>query len=446
MPQLDYIPPSDLHELLQTDPWWKSVSEEVDRVYSVQQLPAYITDRHKHGVVESLFEGCEITEQKLTQARTHPVFEEAKNLIQSLKQGNVFPTRLTELFLTRIPSALAQIDQHASGLFEILENPQCKEKLASAWPPEKKAFPTYRGLIEVFGIKNVDQRFIVRRLTELAALRIDIQNSDYPFHEEDYLPAEIGDGEEKRDRVEYLAYRVFDPLWVSAIEEFEPEYVSFPLHWAGSLFSITTMKRLYAAHKAGTDVLAKLVPYFRKSQLDPLENAIAMCPITARHGELFGEISSSFRAGMYKVSARSLLAMIEGMVWDFAWWWNQHSGTVLDAAVSWPKYKIGDFRLLSKRDGLEINADATIGLLLRNTTFGEEFSFEFIEYFCEELFQERNPVLHGRFPNYGDDKKAAVLLLVVRLLEKKITEAFGAWFAKEAIRSYEEAKGKEVEL
>jgi hypothetical protein len=38
MSQLDYIPPADLHELLETDPWWTSVSEEVDRIYSVQQL------------------------------------------------------------------------------------------------------------------------------------------------------------------------------------------------------------------------------------------------------------------------------------------------------------------------------------------------------------------------------------------------------------------------
>jgi hypothetical protein len=442
MPQLDYIPPPNLQELLETDPWWKSVSEEVDRVYSVQHLPSYITDRHKHGVVESLFEGTEITDEKLSTARAHPVFEEAKELIQGLKQGDAFPTRLTELFLSRIPTALDQIDERAGKLLALLENQHCAQKLKSSWPPTKKAFPSYRGLIQEFGIKDVEERFIVRRITELADLRRYVEKLGYPFNEEDYLPAEMGEGEERRDRVEYLAYRVFDPLWVSGIEEFESEYMSFPLHWAGSLFTITTMKRLYAAHKAGTDVVAKLVPYFLKAELDPLQNAISMCPITARHGDLFLEIASSFRSGMFKVASRSLLAMIEGMVWDFAWWWNQHSGTVFDKGIGWEKYNGGDVYLLNNRDGSQINADATIGLLLRNTTFGEEFSFEFIEYFCEELFQERNPVLHGRFPNYGDDKKAGVLLLVVRVLEKNITGAFAAWFAKEAIGSYEKAKAK----
>jgi len=261
----------------------------------------------------------------------------------------------------------------------------------------------------------------------------------YPFGEEDLFEAKpVGIN---RDRFEYLSYRVYDPLWISGLEDFEIEYINFPLGWAGSLFTVTQMKGLYDYHKSGKDVLAQLNTYFQEDNiLDEIENAIASCPITARHGDLFKETIVGYRKGLYKISSRTMLSLIEGIIWDFAWWWNRKSGSIIDKSIKLEDFRKLKFRLL-KPDGQEINArEPTIGLLLRNTKFGEEFYFEFVEYYCEELFRERNPALHGRNPNFGDEKKASSLLLCLKILEKEIFEAFSAWFADVYIKTYEEAK------
>jgi hypothetical protein len=89
-----------------------------------------------------------------------------------------------------------------------------------------------------------------------------------------------------------------------------------------------------------------------------------------------------------------------------------------------------------KSDGTRAGGRPNVGQLLRQTKLGEEVYFEVVEYLCVELFQERNPVLHGREPRYGDRKKAAALLFVVETLERQITEAFKAQIGKELIQRF----------
>lgn len=77
-----------------------------------------------------------------------------------------------------------------------------------------------------------------------------------------------------------------------------------------------------------------------------------------------------------------------------------------------------------------------VGQLLRQTKFGENVNFEVVEYLCEELFGERNPVLHGREPSYGSHRKAAALLFVVGTLERQITKAIKGQVGKDLIQRF----------
>lgn len=434
MGELDYRPPDNLEELFQTNPWWKGVSDECDRVYRVQQLPKFITPRHKHGVIEALFEHLEISEEKLQIAKGDPVFEEARAIIQNLKAGDPFPPRLSELFQSRKGEALKQIKNCFARLLVRVSHADCRTKIEQRWDESPGQFPPYRSLVEKYSITDLSQRFIIRSIGELDELRARIHDAVYPFHEDDYFPVTVGETkEEKRERVDYLAYRVFDPLWISNIEHYEPEYVTFPLKWAGALLNVTIMKELYAHHRNGNDVLAELIPYFKEGDaLSILENAVRSCPLTSRHGELFGEIVSDFRSNKFRTCSISLLTLIEGLVWDFAWWWNLDTGKLFDRATSQIDFLKGKFKLINK-NGEEINTTPNIGLLLRHTRFGEEFYFEFLEFFCDELFSERNPVLHGRQPNYGNEKKVATLLFIVRCIEKEITEYFMGKFTEKVL-------------
>ena len=433
MGQLDYKVPKNLEELFVSNPWWKGVSDELDRVCRVSQLPEFVTPRHKHGAVEALFEHTEITDEKLQIAKGDDVFEEAKQIIAGLKQGDEFPARLAELFISKRADALKEIHRCFSRLLVRVTDPSCKEKLEEAWADRKRPFPSYRSLAEKYKIKDLTQKFILRSLADLDDLRSRVEIRDYPFHETDYLQAEMGEGPNRTSRVDYLAYRVFDPLWLSAMEHYEPEYVTFPLKWAGAMFATSTMRALYERHKNGKDVVADLIDYFKSGDsLMLLENAIASCPLTNRHGELFSEIVTDFKSGRFRACSIALLALIEGVVWDFAWWWNRDTGLAFDRNVEENDFLNGNFHLMNK-NGNVIQTGPTIGLLLRHTKFGDEFYFEFLDFFCDELFAERNPVLHGKQPDYGDEKKAATLLFILRCIEKEITEYFAKKFCEKAM-------------
>lgn len=404
--------------------WWKEVVEELMRVERVNRLPEFITDEHKAIVMQAVWEGCLITEDDLTQASEHPVFQEAQAIISQLKQDDPFPERLTELYVTRKSYALDRIDQCFRELLPLITNEACREEVRRRWS-SAETLPSFLSLISRYPTNDPNQRYLLRSIIELSELRPSVSDTDYPFEfEKKYTPMKLGEAGQETDRVRFLAYRVYEPLWFDGMEQFEPRYIDFPLKWAGSIFDVTTMRGVYTAFKGGRDVMGALSAYFREdNQLDRLEDAIKNCPLTRKHGELFAEIANSFRSGSFKICSRSLLSLLEGILWDFAWWWNEKFHAIFSPGTTAANYLRGEFKLLN-RSGQAINTRPTIGLLLRNTKFGDEFYFEFLEYYCQELFLERNPVLHGRDPEYGDEEKAASLLLATRIVEKKITEVF----------------------
>jgi len=387
----------ELESLFETNPWWQKLLKEAERVHYVKNLPPEVTDRVMIGTVDNLWESIEILEDNFTEAEKDSVYLGAREILSQLKQGDKFPERVFELYRGQIPKALNKIDDYAKALIDLIQDSDLQKEVNAKWKEGKKI--PFQKLKDEFKIESLEQRYLLRKLSELLEKRNLTKEFYYPFGEEDLFEAKpVGIN---RDRFEYLSYRVYDPLWISGLEDFEIEYINFPLGWAGLLFTVTQMKGLYDYHKSGKDVLAQLNTYFQEDNiLDEIENAIASCPITARHGDLFKETIVGYRKGLYKISSRTMLSLIEGIIWDFAWWWNRKSGSIIDKSIKLEDFRKLKFRLL-KPDGQEINArEPTIGLLLRNTKFGEEFYFEFVEYYCEELFRERNPALHGRNPNF----------------------------------------------
>jgi hypothetical protein len=201
------------------------------------------------------------------------------------------------------------------------------------------------------------------------------------------------------------------------------------------------MDELYEQHKAGKDVIAGLVSFLRQSdELSDLENAIRSCPVTSEHAGLLGEVISSFKESKYLICSKTSLLMVEGLIWSFAWWWNKYYGPIFDRSTTIQNYKVGDFELITL-NGNKLRRP-TVGDLLRNSEFGKEINFDFIEYYCQELYRERNPVLHGREPSYGDEKKSAVLLFAIRAVERQITEAFKTHLRESTLRELEKAEKK----
>jgi hypothetical protein len=431
----------EMQQLMETNTWWKEITDEIDRVYMIYQLKDVVSAEQKSEAVEAMFEHSLISEKDLIKAQSDSVFEEAKSIIEKLKTGDKFPDRLIELYNSKIPVALNVINQTVLALNPLLSSQTVQSEIENLWNSNRSSLKNIdlSRLPQNLYVKNADDRYILRSVIRLSELDGFFQNNKpYPFASDTYTPASVRNSDTKtievgfgalneetesllNQRVNYLAYRVYNPLWYCQMERYEPEYVTFRLKWINESQLI---EYLYEHHKAGKDVISIFISlYNNEERLDRLKTAISFCPITQNYGTLFSEAVDSYKDGRYGVCATALLPMIEGIIWEFAWWWNETKGGLFDREITHIEYKDSTSFELLKPDGSKTGGRPNIGKLLQQTKFGEEVYFEVVEYLTTELFEERNPTLHGRDPHYGSKKKAASLLFVIETLERQITGA-----------------------
>ena len=416
-------------------------------------MKGVVPDEHKHQVVEAMFENLFISAQDLAIAEEYPIFREARRIVESLRTGDAFPKRLIELHDTKVPDALSRINAAALKLIPLISIKNVRDEAERIWASEREYFATLdmNSLPTSLRITLPDDRYVMRSLIQLQEYDDLFRNYRMnPLPGDKYMPAAVdekptgeivvgmeGANEQAHDwllkqRPKYIAYRVYDPLWDRQMERFEPEYVTFRLKWINET---SLIERLYRHHKEGKDVLSVFISFCdSEERLARLTNAISSCPVTTAYGKLFTEIIDSYKDGRYGIAATGLLPTIEGIIWEFAWWWNQVNGGLFDRPLTHEEYSSGthDYQLLAL-DGSKVNGRPNIGKLLRQTKFGEEVYFEVVEYLVAELFEEQNPALHGRDPYYGTQTKAAALIFVIETLERQITGAIKKVIGKDLI-------------
>ena len=454
--------PEEIEQIMTMDPWWKELSDELDRVHMVRQLKEVVPAKDKIEVINAMLEHLHISEEDLAKAQDDIVFKEAKTIIEALKSGDSFPDRLAELYNSRIPETLGRINQSALTLAALLSDRVVQSEIERLWASNRHIFKSIdmNKLPRNLHLHSYNDRYILRSIMELQQLDELFRNGHlYPFVGKTYTPAAVRELENKEieirmdaangraecllnQRAKYLAYRVYDPLWSRRMERFEPEYVAFPLKWINDP---TLLEACFKQYRAGKDITSVFISLYDEWGLNRLRNAISSCPITQPQAALFMEAIDSYNDNRFRVCSMALLPLIEGLVWEFAWWWNKIRGGLFDRAIGRTQYKYcKDFSLIGK-DGTKTNGRPTLGTLLRQTKFGEEVYFEVVEHLVEELYEERNPTLHGREPNYGNRKKAATLLFVVETLERYITQAIKDQLGKEFIDNLTKAGKMESE-
>jgi hypothetical protein len=411
----------EFQRLAESSAWWKEVFGEFSRAINNGPVAYELPPEQILELSSVMLELTSIREADLQRARGDEVFKEARAIIERLSAGDPFPDRLSELFELRRREALARIEEQGFKLVSLLTDESVRSRVRDLWNNNRAELPRLTGkLPDRFQVRGLNQRHILHSICELAQIeQWLIARHTYPFSSETYMPATFGNQGE-RDRIDYLAYRVYDPLWNDLMERFDIEYVTFPLRWAGAVLPVALMRRLQDSHKTGKDILADLLDHYRQEeQLEILRERIANCPHTSAFSDLFDEVTEDFQDGRYRACSLALLSLTEGLLWAFARLYAKLHGGIFDHAVSDDDFKDLNFRLV-RRDGRLIEKQPNIGGLLRYTAFGDAISYEFVEYYCEELFKERNPVLHGREPDYGDGKKAAILLFLVNVIERRI--------------------------
>jgi hypothetical protein len=170
--------------------------------------------------------------------------------------------------------------------------------------------------------------------------------------------------------------------------ELEPEWVTFPLKWFSHKFTLPELKYLFNLHqqdKSLDDYIKKFVADHIKEILVKFD--IHFYPEFAKRSIVLHNCIHSFEHELFASSICTALPLIEGCIWAFAEYYNSVKKNLFT--------EINGERHLILTTGNN-SKDYTIGDLLKKSNLTDFFDEHFINYYCDELYNERNPILHGK--------------------------------------------------
>lgn len=272
-------------------------------------------------------------------------------------------------------------------------------------------------------LKDAKEKFhLAMDMIELDKLNKDILDCNQQFHEN-------------------IAYLVYNPeiLLTNSLILYD-EWVNFPLKWYFYLDSISELREVFFKYcRQGN------MEFYFDEKIDGLiasiesliKNKFTHKYLQDRY-QIIEEILLNYNDGRYASSLVLALTTIEGLIWDFASIVNTRSKTIFDSS--------GD--MINYKTKISFSSNK-VKELIRNTDVKKYILDEFIIYFCEELYEERNPIVHGRdinsFKKNVVEKKLFVIEFLMKIINSFHTETILEMFneqkgmmenAKVEIRKY----------
>jgi hypothetical protein len=131
---------------------------------------------------------------------------------------------------------------------------------------------------------------------------------------------------------------------------------------------------------------------------------------------------SCYMDGRYSGCICTVLPLIEGAIWAFADYYNfieKNLFSVTDAK-----------KHLKLKNGKTVK-DFTIGDLLKRSELSDFFDAGFIDYYCNELYNERNPILHGKDISGFNQVNSAKKLLTFDFLTERMENYFKSVYERQ---------------
>jgi hypothetical protein len=232
-----------------------------------------------------------------------------------------------------------------------------------------------------------------------------------------------------------------------SLKKLDHQYLDFPFRWCGFLPS-DKFNRLYREWKQGKDIMKQVVDSFHEKDIENFIYAeIERSPINVKRKEILFDGLECFYEKKYASTIVLLLPQIEGLLWELAEQFNNGGKFIYKtSAESSSAYGSFSFKIDKNQGSYYLNNDITkhyteveqkdlsilslrendkgemikiedIGTLLKKTAFRFYLYADFIEYFCNELYAQRNEILHGRDLDFGTVenavKKTLALLMIL---------------------------------
>ncbi|WP_183562525.1 hypothetical protein [Mucilaginibacter sp. SP1R1] len=170
--------------------------------------------------------------------------------------------------------------------------------------------------------------------------------------------------------------------------ELDLEWEKFPLKWYSYKFTVTDSRKYFKLYKWG-ESLDFFIERYIEHHLETINKQFKdhFFHRLKIMDQMVNDTVSCYKNELFSSCLCTILPLIEGALWAFADYYNFIEKNLF-TEIDGKKH----IRLLNGK----LAKDYTIGDLLKRTVLSEFFDDNFISYFCDELYNERNPILHGK--------------------------------------------------
>ena len=276
--------------------------------------------------------------------------------------------------------------------------------------------------------KIIDGKF--KNLSEETKKKVELLNSDIKKYEKNKHPLVLELSStmllanvSNTNMLEYFSYIVCNPkCQLTSLIFTDNHWDVFPLRWLSTELFCSDFRKLFSESKNGHDISYYFTEKYDNNDFSNLKKLLSSPFISDGFTEIIGnrnkiidEIIESYRRGSYSSVIYTSLPQIEGMIWSFSKFVHNVDGGIYADT----DYKVG----ISENKNIE---NLSIGSLLKHTKLKGYLQDDFIKYFCDELYDERNDLLHGNELSKLTKKNAGMKIATLEFLLSQINN-----FAKE---------------
>lgn len=259
-------------------------------------------------------------------------------------------------------------------------------------------------------------------LLESAKKRVN----SFPYSQSDVEKGTGAISGDERAMEKHYAVQIWNPELYTMVYRFEEEYDEFPLKWLTHL-PIHQCRLLYRQWQETGEVPEEYLVNEVQSEgyLDTLFTETQKVPFFQEREDLIEEIVDNYRDERYASVINLLLPQIESFVWIYAAYLQEHKGEEILLNADFDH-----FWYFNPRDHDELSLKNTAGNemespnvkdLISETVVQDYLNEEMVEYFVDELFVERNPILHGNVSDYHSEIEASKKIVFFNNLLDRVT-------------------------
>lgn len=271
-------------------------------------------------------------------------------------------------------------------------------------------------------------------LQKVAILRFMKQNiSKFPYDVEDTKHKPII-SKDKFGFQKYLAMQIYKPeLLLPLLFTYEAKFKKFPLNWLMNL-TIPELRFLYEEYKKGQlrlDYLKSEVS--RENYLSTFFQETQELPFFKTRTRFIEQIIENHRNGRYAAAINLILPQIEALIWIIAAYLQKVRKVKIFRKAPITNYWEFNLQRYSKIELIQTNGKIikgkqhiTIKKLVSETNLNTFLHEAQVKFFVNELFEERNPILHGNATDYDSEidscKKIICLRYLIQQFVDKVTD------------------------